>query len=89
MKIDRFLAILFVLLSIPFVDAQQIIFMEPEPSQQKEELPSYHAITDENRLSEYKKWIDNDAARWAFDLFSRAWKIKHTDVERFLLHRIR
>ena len=77
MKIDQFLAILFVLLSITFVDAQQIIFMEPEALEQKEKLPAYSVVTDDKRLSEYKQWLENDAARWAFDLYSRALKIKN------------
>jgi hypothetical protein len=59
----------------------QIFFMEPDPGKPSDELPAYQLITDEAQLSEYKQWIDNDAARWAFDLYSRAWKIKHPDEE--------
>jgi hypothetical protein len=57
----------------------QVFFMEPEKTQEKETIPVYRLVTDETRLSTFRKWIDNDAARWAFDLYSRALKIKHKD----------
>jgi hypothetical protein len=54
--------------------------MEPEKTQQKETLPAFRLVTDENKLSIYKKAIDNEAAHWAFDLYSRALKIKRKDT---------
>ena len=59
----------------------QVFFMLPEKAQKDETLPAYRLVTDESKLATYRKWIDNDAARWAFDLYSRAWKIKHKDSE--------
>ena len=64
----------------------QVFFMEPEKSQKEETLPAFRLVTDESKLSTYKKWIDNDAARWAFDLYSRALKIKHKDTDLTILH---
>jgi hypothetical protein len=54
--------------------------MEPEKAQTDEALPAFRLVTDEAKLSTYRKWIDNDAARWAFDLYSRTLKIKHKDA---------
>lgn len=53
--------------------------MEPEKTQEEDPLPAFRVVTDESRLNTYRKWIDNDAARWAFDLYSRAWKMKNKD----------
>lgn len=75
-------AVLFAILlysSIAFGQSPQVFFMEPEKTQQKESLPVYRLITDAGKISTYKKWIDNEAAHWAFDLYSRALKIKHKD----------
>src|SRR5262245_6966149 len=54
----------------------QVIFMEPETASSKDSLPAFHEITDQTRLKTYQQWIQNDAANWAFDLYSKAWKIK-------------
>ncbi len=58
----------------------QIVFMEPETSQSKEALPAFRQITDAGRLKTYHEWLNNDAARWAFDLYQQAWKIGYKDI---------
>jgi hypothetical protein len=67
--------------SITQAATPQVFFMEPEKTQKEETLPAFRLVTDENKLNTYKKWIDNDAAQWAFDLYSRALKIKHKDTD--------
>lgn len=69
--------------SIAFGQSPQVFFMEPEKTQQKESLPAYRLVSDESKLITYKKAIDNDAAHWAFDLYSRALKIKHKDSDAY------
>ena len=66
--------------SIVFAATPQVFFMEPEKTQKDETLPAFRLVTDESKLTTYRKWIDNDAARWAFDLYSRALKIKGKDA---------
>jgi Type II secretion system (T2SS), protein K len=59
---------------IATADTPGVFFMEPADSS-KGKLPVYRLITDENRLNTYVQWIQNDAAKWALDLYGRAWKI--------------
>ena len=66
----------------PFLRAQpgpaglRIVFMEPDSAHEAGPLPAFRVVTDETRLRMYRAWIDNDAARWAFDLYRRAWTIE-------------
>ncbi|HEY7160176.1 MAG TPA: hypothetical protein VH815_02910, partial [Acidobacteriota bacterium] len=66
--------------SIVFAAAPQVFFMEPEKTQKDDALTAFRLVTDESKLATYRKWIDNDAARWAFDLYARALKIKGKDA---------
>ena len=58
------------------------VFMEAVSTEEKESLPAYRAITDPDRIKTYSQWVDNDAAKWAFDLYGRAWKIAHPNSEK-------
>ncbi|HSE42903.1 MAG TPA: hypothetical protein VLH08_19230, partial [Acidobacteriota bacterium] len=80
MKLAAIFAIL-LYSSIAQTATPQVFFMEPGKAPKDETIPAFRLVTDENKLNTYRKWIDNDAARWAFDLYSRAWKIKHKDAE--------
>jgi hypothetical protein len=51
----------------------QVFFLEPAAGDST--VPKYRLITDEIRLNQYRQWISNDAAQWALDLYTRAWKI--------------
>jgi hypothetical protein len=74
----------FVLALLPhtFLQAQpgpeglRIVFMEPDSTHETGSLPAFRAVADAARLRTYRAWLDNDAARWAFDLYRRAWAIE-------------
>ena len=82
MKLTTIFAIL-LYSSIAHGVTPQVFFMEPEKTQKEEGLPAFRLVTDESKLNIYKKWIDNDAARWAFDLYARALKIKQKDTDAY------
>lgn len=56
-----------------------VVFMEPldpnsiEPGESK--FDHYHWITDNERIREYTGWLENGAARMAFDLVEDAWQV--------------
>ena len=66
-------ALLISLSAFCFAAQPQVFFMEPADSA-NEKSSDYRLITEQSRMSEYEKLIANDAARWALDLYSRAWK---------------
>ena len=47
-------------------------FVEPDPQAPAGALPCYRPITDPARLASLAGDLDNEAARWALDLYSRA-----------------
>ncbi|HVN75692.1 MAG TPA: hypothetical protein VMT19_05195 [Thermoanaerobaculaceae bacterium] len=49
-----------------------VVFVEPEGAPQAGELPLYRKVTDPARIATFSKWLDNEAARWALDLYARA-----------------
>jgi hypothetical protein len=52
------------------------VFLEPVGSQPIENgLPVYAVVTDSARLATYRAWIENDAARWALELYEKARRI--------------
>jgi hypothetical protein len=48
------------------------VFMEPEPGGPAGEPPLFRRVTDRARLAELTAWTENDAARWALDVYRTA-----------------
>lgn len=49
-----------------------VVFVEPDGETARGELPLYRGVTDPSRLAELSGFLENDAARWALDLYARA-----------------
>ncbi len=49
-----------------------VVFVEPDPLSPAGALPCYRRITDPARAAAFARLLDNDAARWALDLYARA-----------------
>ena len=49
-----------------------VVFLEPDGVAAAGELPLYRKVTDPARLATLSKWLDNEAGRWALDLYARA-----------------
>ncbi|MGD1146752.1 MAG: hypothetical protein ABR961_02230 [Thermoanaerobaculaceae bacterium] len=52
--------------------AARVVFVEPDGPTPTGELPLYRKVTDPERLAALSKWLDNEAGRWALDLYARA-----------------
>ncbi len=62
-----------------------VLFMEPDTTRAKAELPAFQLIYDVQRLKTYNGWLNNGAARWAFDLYEQAWKISNPSVASYYI----
>jgi hypothetical protein len=49
-----------------------VVFVEPDGETAPGELPLYRGVTDPSRLAELSGFLEDDAARWALDLYARA-----------------
>lgn len=49
-----------------------VTFVEPDDSAPAGRLTAYKAITDPERISRYRAWLDNESARWALDLYEQS-----------------
>ena len=56
----------------PAHDGVRVVFVEPDPQAPAGPLPCYRRIGDPARAASLAKLLDNDAARWALDLYARA-----------------
>jgi hypothetical protein len=56
----------------PPVSASHFAFVEPDPGPPGGEPPLFRRVSDPEKLGQVAKWADNDAARWALDIYSRA-----------------
>ncbi|HVN31178.1 MAG TPA: hypothetical protein VMT45_04265 [Thermoanaerobaculaceae bacterium] len=54
------------------VGGVHFVFMEPEGAQAAGEAPLYRLVTDPERISRLGRWLQNDSARWAADVYRRA-----------------
>ncbi len=50
----------------------KVVFVEPDGATSSGELPLYRKVEDPARLAVLSKWLDNEAGRWALDLYARA-----------------
>ncbi len=50
----------------------KVVFLEPDGAATAGELPLYRRVTDPDRLTTLRNWLENDAGRWALDLYVRA-----------------
>jgi hypothetical protein len=54
------------------VGGVHFVFMEPEPGSPPGIPPLYRNVTDAERLAQFGRWLENDSARWAADVYRRA-----------------
>ncbi len=54
------------------VGGVHFVFMEPDPSPAGGDPPLYRRVTDPERLARMGRWLENDSARWAADVYRRA-----------------
>lgn len=52
--------------------AAHVLFVEPDGATPGGELPLYREVTEPRRLAGLSRWLDNEAGRWALDLYGRA-----------------
>jgi hypothetical protein len=53
-------------------EGARVAFVEPDPQAPAGALPCYRRITDPARAASLARFLDNEAARWALDLYARA-----------------
>ncbi len=51
------------------------VFLRAEDGLAKSGLPAYRRVVDSAELATYRNWLNNDAARWALELYSQAFDI--------------
>jgi hypothetical protein len=50
----------------------QFVFMEADPGPPGGDPPLYRRVTDGERVARLGRWLENDSARWAADVYRRA-----------------
>jgi len=50
----------------------KVVFLEPDGATAAGELPLYREVTASERRATLSKWLENEAGRWALDLYARA-----------------
>jgi hypothetical protein len=56
----------------PTLGPSHFVFVEPDPGPPGGEPPLFRRVSDPEKLGRFVKWADNDAARWALEIYSRA-----------------
>ena len=54
------------------VGGVHFVFMEPEPGPPAGDPPLFRRVTDPERVARLGRWLENDSARWAADVYRRA-----------------
>lgn len=54
------------------VGGVHFVFMEPDPGPPGGDPPLYRRVTDPERVARLGRWLENDSARWAADVYRRA-----------------
>jgi len=54
------------------VGGVRFVFMEPEGGQPEGQPPLYRLVSDPEQIARYGRWLENDSARWAVDVYRRA-----------------
>ncbi len=54
------------------VGGVHFVFLEPDPGSPAGDVPVYRKVTDPERLNRLGRWLENDSARWAADVYRRA-----------------
>jgi len=54
------------------VGGLHFVFLEPDPGPPAGNAPVYRKVTDPERLARMGRWLENDSARWAADVYRRA-----------------
>jgi hypothetical protein len=54
------------------VGGVHFVFMEPDPGPAGGDPPLYRKVTEPERVARFGRWLANDSARWAADVYRRA-----------------